>query len=243
MGGIVFAGSMIEVSRLTKVYGTQAALVGVSLTVPAGAVLTVLGPNGSGKTTLLRLLATLIRPTAGGARLAGHDLMAERDQVRRLIGLVGHGTQLYDDLTAAENLAFARALGGAPADRDALMAALARVGLEAQAGVRVRELSSGMRRRLALARVMLGQPRILLLDEPFAGLDQESMKRLEEYIHGFKAEGAAAIVVTHSLARGLAVADRVAILAGGRLAADEPRGALTQDALQRLYLAATEAGP
>ena len=234
---------MIEVSRLTKVYGTQAALAGVSLTLPGSAVLTVLGPNGSGKTTLLRLLATLIRPTAGGARVGGYDLGADRHAVRRLIGLVGHGTHLYDDLSAAENLAFSRALAGVPSDRGALTAALARVGLEAHADTRVRELSSGMRRRLALARVMLGQPRILLLDEPFAGLDQESMKRLEEHLHAFKAQGGSAIVVTHSLARGFAVADRVAILVGGRLAADEPRGALTQDALQRLYLAATEAGP
>lgn len=233
---------MIEVSGLTKVYGAQPALVGLSLAVPAGSVLTVFGPNGSGKTTLLRLLATLIRPTAGGGRIGGHDLVAEREAVRRLVGVVGHGTQLYDDLTATENLTFAQALAGAPPDRQTLAAALARVGIEAQGDARARELSSGTRRRLALARVMLRRPRVLLLDEPFAGLDQESMKRLEEYIHGFRAEGGAAIVVTHSLARGLAVADRVAILAGGRLAADQPRSALTQDTLQRLYVAATEAG-
>ena len=90
---------MIEVSRLTKVYGSQPALRDVTLSVPAGTVLTVLGHNGSGKTTLLRLLATLTRPTAGSGRVGGHDLVRERETVRRLIGLVGHGTQLYDDLT------------------------------------------------------------------------------------------------------------------------------------------------
>ena len=231
---------MIEAAGLTKVYGRSVALRGVSLAVPAGAVLTVLGHNGSGKTTLLRLLATLTRPTAGSGRIGGHDLVGDREDVRRLVGLVGHGTQLYDDLTAMENLLFTAALHDTPADRGAVEAALARVGLEAQAGARVRELSSGMRRRVALARVILRRPRVLLLDEPFAGLDQDSGKRLGEYLHGFRAEGGAAVVVTHSLGRGLALADRVAILAGGRLAVDQPRGSLTEEALGRLYLAATE---
>ena len=231
---------MIEISGLTKVFGSQPALQGVSLTVPAGAVLTVLGRNGSGKTTLLRLMATLTRPTAGGGRIGGHDLVQDRDGVRRLVGLVSHGTQLYDDLTALENLAFAAALAGTPRDRDTLATALASIGLEALAGTRVRALSSGMQRRLVLARVMLRQPRVLLLDEPFTGLDLESLKRLDAYLHDFKAGGGAAVLVTHSFGRGLEVADRVAILAGGRLVADEPRGTLTLEALQRLYVAATE---
>ncbi len=231
---------MIEVSRLTKVYGTSVALRGIDLTVPAGAVLTVLGHNGSGKTTLLRLLATLTRPTAGSGRVGGHDLVADRDDVRRLVGLVGHGTQLYDDLTALENLLFSAALHDVPAHRATAEAALARVGLEAQAGARTRELSSGMRRRVALARVILRQPRVLLLDEPFAGLDPDSAKRLEAYLHEFRAEGGAAILVTHGLGHGLALADRVAILAGGRLAAEQARGTLTEEALGQLYLAARE---
>ena len=232
---------MIEVSRLTKVYGRTVALRGVSLTVPAGTVLTVLGHNGSGKTTLLRVLATLTHPTAGSGRIGGHDLVADRDEIRRLVGLVGHGTQLYDDLTALENLRFAAALHDLPADPASADAALARVGLEAQAGIRVRELSSGMRRRVALARVMLRRPRVLLLDEPFVGLDPDGTKRLEAYLHEFRAEGGAAVLVTHGLARGLALADRIAILAGGRLAVEQARGTLTEEALGQLYLAATEA--
>jgi heme exporter protein A len=231
---------MIEVSRLTKVYGAFPALHDVSFDLPAGAVLTVLGPNGSGKTTLLRLLATLVRPSAGSGRIGGHDLVGERDAVRRLVGIVGHGTQLYDDLTALENLAFAAALDGRPPDRDGLAALLTRLGLDHQGTMRVRELSSGMRRRVALARAMLRRPRVLLLDEPFAGLDHDGVKRLEEYIHAFRADGGTAVVVTHSLGRGLALADRIAILAGGRLAVLEPTGTLTPDTLQRLYLAATE---
>lgn len=233
---------MIEASGLVKLYGTRAALRGVTLKVPAGQVLTILGHNGSGKTTLVRLLATLARPTAGHGRIAGHDLVDERDEVRRLVAVVGHSTHLYDDLTPRENLAFAEALAGRRADAGRIDAALARVGLDGQAGIRVRALSSGLRRRVALARAMLRDPRVLLLDEAFSGLDQDSTKRLEDYLHAFKAGGGAAVVVTHSIGRALAIADRVAILAGGRLAAEATRASLTEEALQRLYFGAMDAG-
>jgi heme ABC exporter ATP-binding subunit CcmA len=233
---------MIEVEGLTKVYGVQPALRSVSLAVPPGTILAVLGANGSGKTTLLRILATLARPTRGRGRIGGCDLVAEREAVRSLVGLVGHGSQLYDDLTAAENLAFTAGLAGLALDRPALLARLAGVGLEGQADTRARALSSGMRRRLSLARVRLRQPRVLLLDEPFAGLDQESAKRLGDDLHAFRGGGGTAVVVTHSLGRALAVADRLAILAGGRLAALESCAALTEQSLRDLYNAAAEAG-
>ena len=231
---------MIEASGLVKLYGRHVALRGVTLNVPAGQVLTVLGHNGSGKTTLVRLLATLSRPTAGHGRIGGHDLIEGREQVRRLIAVVGHNTHLYNDLTPRENLAFAEVLAGRRADRGRIDVALARVGLDGQAGTRVRALSSGLRRRVALARAMLSEPRVLLLDEAFSGLDQDSTKRLEDYLHAFKAAGGAAVVVTHSLGRALAIADRVAILAGGRIAVETMRANLTEETLQRLYLGATD---
>src|SRR5512145_1557653 len=167
---------MIEARGLVKLYGMHAALRGVTLDVPAGEVLTVLGHNGSGKTTLVRILATLARPTAGRGRIAGHDLVDGRDEVRRLVAVVGHSTHLYDDLTPRENLAFAEALAGRRAEAGRIDAVLARVGLDGQAGTRVRALSSGLRRRVALARAMLSDPRVLLLDEAFSGLDQDSTK-------------------------------------------------------------------
>lgn len=229
----------IEVARLSKVFGVHVALREVNFTLPRGAILVVLGPNGAGKTTLVRVLATLVRPTAGTARVGGFDLLQERDRIRRLIGVAGHASQLYPDLTPLENLAFAAALRGLPTDPRELRAALSQVGLEAQADLRVRQLSTGMQRRATLARALLGDPEVLLLDEPFTGLDQESLKRLEARLQAFRARGGAAVLVTHSLARGLAVADRVLLLAGGRVVADEPRGELTEAGLRHLYAAAT----
>lgn len=233
---------MIETHGLAKLYGMHAAIRGVTLEVPAGQVLAVLGHNGSGKTTLVRLLATLTRPTAGRGRIGGHDLVDGRDAVRRLVAVVGHSTHLYDDLTPRENLAFAEALVGRPVDAGRIEAALGQVGLDGQAGTRVRALSSGLRRRVALARAILREARVLLLDEAFSGLDHDSTKRLEDYLHAFRAGGGSAVVVTHSLGRALAIADRVAILAGGRIAAEATRASLTEEALQRLYLGVTEAG-
>ena len=232
---------MIEVAGLAKVYAGQAALRGVSLTVPAGSILAVLGHNGSGKTTLVRILATLTRPTAGGGRVAGHDLVREREAVCRDVALAGHETQLYDDLTVGENLRFAAELAGRPQGADRVAAALARVGLHSHADVRVRALSSGMRRRVSLARAMLKEARVLLLDEPFAGLDHQGIAQLEDFLRRFKEAGGSGIVVTHSQSRALAVADQVAVLAAGRLTGRVAGAGVTEAALHHLVRAATDA--
>ncbi|HSE93260.1 MAG TPA: heme ABC exporter ATP-binding protein CcmA [Methylomirabilota bacterium] len=229
------AEPLVHVVGLRKAFGGHFVLDDVALDVRPGEAVALLGPNGAGKTTLLRILATLARPTRGIARVAGHDCTREAERVRALVALVGHGTWVYDDLTALENLRFWATLGGQAADADVLRTALASVDLERLADERARTFSLGMKRRLALARLVLTRPRVLLLDEPFAALDQAAGKWLEARLTAFKAAGGAVLLTTHSFGRGLGVADRVAILAGGRVVLDTPSAALTAEDLRKLY--------
>jgi len=231
---------LIRVSGLVRVFGAQRVLDGVDLDVAAGEAVALLGPNGAGKTTLLKIVATLLRPTRGTATVGGHDCVREAEAARALLGVVAHGTHVYEDLTARENLAFWERLAGGAAGRDVVAAALADVDLERHADARVRTFSAGMRRRLALARLSLRRPRVLLLDEPFAGLDQRARKWLEGWLETFKASGGALLMATHSFGRELGAADRLAILAGGRVVLDTARGSLDAQDVQRLYVAHTE---
>jgi len=231
---------MLVLSGIRKSYGHGLALDDVSVDLPDGQCLALLGPNGAGKTTLLRVVATLLRPTAGRIEIAGIDARREADRARPLIGMVGHGSRLYEDLTAMENLRFWAVMAGGDCRPARLHAALQQVELESAAADRVRTFSAGMKRRLALARILLGQPRLLLLDEPFTELDQRGRKWLGEFLLGFKSSGGAVIVATHSFGSGLAVSDRVAILQGGRLILDRPCGDLSWAELRRLYESLTE---
>lgn len=226
---------MIRAHRLRKSYGRNTVLDDVRVELDAGECLALLGPNGAGKTTLLRILATLLRPTAGTLEVGGMDALRDPAAARRLIGMVSHGAQVYEDLTALENLRFWTVMRGEDAARERLLAALGQVELEHAAHDRVRTFSAGMKRRLALARVTLGRARLLLLDEPFTELDQAGRKWLGEFLLAFKADGGGVIVATHSFGSGLGVADRIAILHGGRLVLDRPRGDLSGEELRRLY--------
>ena len=233
---------LVRISGLRKTFGAHRVLDGVTLDVHAGEAVALLGANGAGKTTLLKILATLVRPTRGAAAIAGHDCARQPEAVRRLIGLVAHGAHVYEDLTARENLRFWAGLAGLRVAADGLTAALADVELERYADVRVRTFSAGMRRRLSLARFALTPPRVLLLDEPSAGLDQRGKKWLEEYLQAFKTRGGAIVMATHSFGRELGIADRLAILAAGAIALDTPRAGLGADDVQRLYALHTENG-
>jgi heme ABC exporter ATP-binding subunit CcmA len=231
---------MIAARELRKTYGPNVVLDGVSLDVPGGQCLALLGPNGAGKTTLLRILGTLLRPTAGSLEVAGMDALREPDRVRPLLGVVAHGSYVYEDLTARENLRFWEVMRGADAAPARLAAALARVELDGVADERVRTFSAGMKRRLGLARVLLGQARVLLLDEPFTALDARGRKWVSEFLLGFKAAGGTAVVATHSFGSGLGVADRVGILVEGRLLLERPAGDLSTEELRRLYESLTD---
>jgi heme ABC exporter ATP-binding subunit CcmA len=237
------ADPLIRVSGLRKTFGNHRVLDGLDLDVHPGEAVAVLGANGAGKTTLLKILATLVRPTRGAASIAGCDCARDAEGARRELGLVAHGAYVYEDLTALENLRFWTTLAGLRPAPGALAGALASVELERAADERVRTFSAGMKRRLSLARFVLARPRVLLLDEPFAGLDQRARKWLEEHLASFKAGGGAILMATHSFGRELAIADRLVILAGGTIALDTPRGSLSADDVQRLYVLHTEDAP
>lgn len=231
---------MISAAHLRKAYGSSVVLDDISLDLGPGQALVLLGPNGAGKTTLLRILATLIRPTAGTLQVAGVDALRQPERVRSAIGMVGHGSYVYEDLTALENLRFWTAMGGHDGSESRLRLALQHVELEAVAGDRARTFSAGMKRRLGLARVVLGPARLLLLDEPFTGLDRQGIKWLGEFLLAFKSGGGSIVLATHSFGSGLGIADRVGILAAGRLVLDRPAADLSTEELRRLYDTLTE---
>src|SRR3989442_3685415 len=234
------ADPLIRVSGLRKTFGNHRVLDGLDVDVHEGEALAVLGANGSGKTTLLKILATLVRPTRGTARVAGHDCAKEAESVRRYVGLVAHGSYVYEDLTALENLTFWTTLAGRRASAASLAGALASVELERFADERVRTFSAGMKRRLSLAPFVPLQPPVLLLDEPFAGLDQRAKKWLEEHLGAFKAPGGALVLATPSFGRGLAVADRIAIPSRRPTRPETPPAAPAPAAIARLYRVHTQ---
>jgi heme ABC exporter ATP-binding subunit CcmA len=233
---------LLSARGLRKAYGRHLVLDGIDLDVRRGEAVALLGANGAGKTTLLRVAATLVRPTSGRVLVAGADAVRDPEIARGQLGFLGHGSWLYEDLTALENLRFWATLGAHATSTSILRAALGTLELERWSDERVRTFSSGMKRRLSIARLVVARPRVLLLDEPFTGLDQQGSKWLEEYLQVFKSAGGALVMSTHSFGRGFGVADRAAILAGGRIAADVAVAPLGADGVRRLYeLAAEEA--
>lgn len=214
--------SALEIEGLARRFGSRWALRGVSLVVEPGEVVALRGPNGSGKTTLLRVCATVLRPTRGSGRVFGHDLVEAPASVRPLIGLSGVATGLYDELTAEENLRFSMRMAGLTPVAEVIGATLRRVGLDAVKGESVRGYSTGMRRRLALARVMLRPPRLLLLDEPYASFDAEGVERVNDVVRDVRDRGDAVLIATHDLASGGGVIDRVLSLEAGRLVQTPP---------------------
>jgi heme ABC exporter ATP-binding subunit CcmA len=182
-----------------------------------GDVLALLGPNGSGKTTLLKILAGAISPTLGGGAIFGHDLARQRVELRPMVGYLSGDTYLYDDLTAAENLRFFATMTGLAVGRDTVQRALSTVDLSRAAGDRVRTFSSGMKRRLSLARLLLLDPPLLLLDEPYNSLDAEGANLIDQLVLNRAERGHVIVLATHDAERALALATSVAVLERGAL--------------------------
>ena len=226
---------MIQVRRLVKNFGVHPVLRGVDLDVPRGEFLTLLGPNGAGKTTLLRILATLSRPTSGEVRVGGWRLPEGAARVRPHLGLISHQTLLYGELTAAENLRFfARVYGLAEPERR-IEQVLGAVGLAGRQHDLVESFSRGMQQRLAIARAILHEPEVLLLDEPYTGLDQSAAVMLDELLRSVATSGRTVVMTTHDIARGLASCDQVAILSRGQIVFRERSEGLEPAGFYRIY--------
>ncbi|MBM3736540.1 MAG: heme ABC exporter ATP-binding protein CcmA [Acidobacteria bacterium] len=206
----------VEVQKAWKYFGDYPALRSISLDVPAGTCLALLGRNGAGKTTLLRILSGLSNPSEGSVRILGHG---SRDyQARARTGMIGHGIGIYDELSAAENLRlFARLFHVRDAEQT-VQQWLTRVSLDRVQNSVVREFSRGMRQRLALARAFLHGPSLLLLDEPFTSLDDRAIALLQSLLADALKGGATVIMSTHQLREAMELATHVALLDRGKLA-------------------------
>ena len=231
----------IETRGLARRFGAVGALEPLDLTVPAGESVLLLGPNGAGKSTLLRLLATLLRPSSGGLRLFGEA--PEAPALRRRIGFLSHQTFLYDHLTGRENLLFYGRLYGLPDPGGAAEEALRAARLGPRGGDCVGTYSRGMQQRLAIARALLHRPELVLLDEPFTGLDRESARHLESRLREEAALGRTQVIATHDYGRSLGVSDRVLLLRDGVVALDRRAREVETREIEALLEGRPPAGP
>jgi len=207
----------IEVRSLSKRFGPLWALREVSLELGRTEGLALFGPNGAGKSTLLKILATVIRSYRGEVRLFGHDLGEQTELVRSHLGYLAHEGFLYQDLTVEENLLFYARLYRVANPRERIAELIQELGLAVKARSVVRHLSRGTKQRLAVARVLLHEPQLLVLDEPFTGLDASGAEKLASLLASFRSSGGTLVMASHSLERGLEVASQVAVLDRGRV--------------------------
>ena len=210
---------LLHAAGVEKRFGRVSALRGVDFDIEAGEAVSILGANGAGKSTLLRILAGLARPSAGRfeAHREGTGALLTRGALRAEVGYVGHATLVYGELSARENLVFAARLHGAAPDRDRIDAVLADLGLQDVAGRRAGTFSRGMAQRLSIARAVIHDPQVLLLDEPFTGLDETSAERLSSQLSSLRGGGRTLILVTHDPRRAVELSERAFILHRGKI--------------------------
>lgn len=216
------AALAIETNGLLKVFGDNRAVDGIDLAVPAGTVYGVLGPNGAGKTTAVRMLATLLRPDGGEARVFGKDVVRDADAVRARVSLTGQYASVDEDLTGAENLILLGRLLGhrKPAARDRAAQLLAAFGLTEAAGRQVKKYSGGMRRRIDIAASILNTPDLLFLDEPTTGLDPRSRNQVWDIVRAVVAQGTTVLLTTQYLDEADRLASRIAVIDHGKVIAE-----------------------
>ncbi len=227
---------MIHVHDITKNFGSMTVLDNVNFSVESGEFLTIVGPNGAGKTTLIKIMATLVNATGGTVEIGGFNVKKSPEKVRGIIGAISHNTYLYNELTAGENLKFFGRMYAIPEIDRRVDEVLGETGLSKRKHDRVGTFSRGMKQRLSIARAILHKPSVLLLDEPYTGLDQQASASLESVLNSLTGSGITTIMISHDLKRGLALADQVVIMASGTVAYHAPASEVADVAeFQALY--------
>ena len=213
---------MIHVHDITKNFGSMTVLDNVNFSVKGGEFLTIVGPNGAGKTTLIKIMATLVNATGGTVEIGGFDVKKSPEKVRGIIGVISHNTYLYNELTAGENLKFFGKMYAIPKIDRRVDEVLGETGLSDRKHDRVGTFSRGMKQRLSIARAILHKPSVLLLDEPYTGLDQQASASLESVLNSLTGSGITTIMISHDLKRSLALSDQVMIIASGTVRCHAP---------------------
>ncbi len=225
----------IEVRGLTKSFGIHLALKGIDIEVKQGESVVIFGPNGAGKTTLIKILATIMNPSSGKILINGLNLKNDAEKVRRNIGVITHQTFLYGNLTAYENLQFYSRMYDVPDIKERIHEVVAMVDMTSRLHDRIDTLSRGMQQRLSIARSLLHNPAIMLLDEPETGLDQQAISILREALQTEGTVKRTIILTTHSLERGLELGDRLLILSRGRIVYESSTETLDLANLTEVY--------
>lgn len=213
---------MIEIKNVSKLFGRFHALDNIDLNISSNEFVAILGRNGAGKTTLLKILATLLKPSSGHIHISGHNIRKDSYVVLQQMGMVSHQTYIYSDLTAKENLAFYAKFYDVTNAKDKIQSLLEKVGLAHRSDESVRRFSRGMQQRLSIARALLHDPKILLLDEPYTGLDQKASEFLDNILLGYHHAGNCILIVTHDIERIAGIAKRAVIFDKGKVAWDQP---------------------
>lgn len=230
----------ISVRKLKKSFGPTKVLKGIDLDCYFGQVLTILGPNGAGKTTLLRILATITRPDFGEIEVNGLNVKRQSTLVRNSIGFFAHAPMLYGDLTARENLTFFSRMFRIDEFDKRINALASQLGFRNQLDLRIRNMSHGQNRRVALARTLLHSPQILLLDEPESGLDQQARIHFQAIVESYRSDGRSIIMTTHEIERGLELGNRFVIINKGKLVFDRKEDDINLQSVRDAYGNLTE---
>jgi ABC-2 type transport system ATP-binding protein len=216
------ASSAIDVSHLTKAYGSTVALNDVTLEVSTGEVRGLLGPNGSGKSSLMKTIIGLTKPSYGSIQVLGHDVRTNPMEIKKIVGYVPESPRLYEFLTATEYLDFIADVRGIPYEqkKERITRFVDALDLEGKQGDMISSYSQGMKQKVAIIGALLHRPRVLLMDEPLNGLDPKSARLVKELIHGFAKEGVSVMFSTHILEIAEAICDKLTILQGGKILAE-----------------------